>query len=785
MNLSELHIGQSARVLRVGGEGSLRSHLLNMGLVPGVVLRLEKRAPMGDPIEIQLRGYSLSLRLSEAVHIELELTTEQPRPATAKSEFAYAFSRHDRNAHPGLGEEGPSYHHHEDELRALPKDTVLRFALAGQQNCGKTTVFNVLTGSNQHVGNFPGVTVDKKEGSIIGHPDTLITDLPGIYSLSPYTEEERVSREFILNAHPHAIINVVDANNIERNLYLTLQLMQLDIPMVLVLNMMDEVIGNGGAIHVNEMERILGIPVLPISAMRGEGIDELISHALHVAHYQEAPMRNDFCAADDHGGAVHRAIHAIKHLIEDHAEAAGIPGHFAATKLAEGDALVMEALSLTDGEKQLVDSVLCQMEVERGLDRAAAIADMRFTFIENLCRETVVRPAESREYRRSRRIDRVLTGRWTALPIFVAIMSLVIWLSIDVLGAPLQEMLSSGIEWLGQMLDTCFVRWNVHEAVRSLVCDGIFGGVGAVVSFVPIIILLFFFLSILEDSGYMARVAFVTDELLRKIGLSGRSIVPLLIGLGCSVPAVMASRTLPSQRDRYMTIMLTPFMSCSAKIPIYAFFAAMFFPGRGGVVLMSLYLLGILTGVLVACLTRRVGGRYEAAPFVMELPNYRLPALKNVGQLLWEKTRDFLERAFTVIFLATIVIWFLQTFSFHFQMVENGEGSMLAAIAGALAPLFEPLGLGDWRLVTGLISGFMAKESVVATIEVLGASSLLNTASAVSMMVFCLLYTPCVATISTVKRELGRRWAVRMIVGQCLIAWLMALIAYQIAMMWM
>lgn len=786
MTIAELKIGQSARVTDIGGEGTLRAHLLDMGLIPGVEVRLVKRAPLGDPLEIEVRGYALSLRLAEAQKIMISLLnnpTNIPKNNSMHGEWGYSFGSHGANDHPGLGEDGPTYHHHEDELKALPKGTKLTFALAGQQNCGKTTVFNVLTGSNQHVGNFPGVTVDRKDGSIIGHRDTIITDLPGIYSLSPYTEEEIVSREFILREHPHALINVVDANNIERNLYLTIQLMELGIPMVLALNMMDEVRGNGGSIRVNEMERILGIPVLPISAMKNEGIDELISHAIHVAKYQETPVKTDFCDADDHGGAVHRCLHGIKHLIEDHADRANIPAHFAATKLAEGDRHIMQALHLTDAEQEMVEAIIRQMEQERGMDRAAAIADMRFNFIERLCAQTVVRPHESREYRRSRQIDTVLTGRWTALPIFLVIMSMVIWLSIDVLGAPLQEALMVGIQRMGTQIDQAMLSVGVTNAVRSLVVDGIFGGVGAVVSFVPIIIILFFFLSILEDSGYMARVAFVTDKLLRHIGLSGRSIVPLLIGLGCSVPAVMASRTLPSSRDRHLTIMLTPFMSCSAKLPVYAYFSAAFFPGHGGLVLICLYLLGIIIGVLTALIASRLGNHSQAAPFVMELPNYRFPVMKNVRQLLFEKSKDYLQRAFTIIFLATIVIWLLQTFNFRFEMVANGEGSMLAWIAGLLSPFFKPIGLGDWRIVTALISGFMGKESVVATMGVLRVTDILNLASAVSMLVFCLLYTPCVATIAVVRRELGRKWSIGMIFGQCVIAWLIAFIAYQLALL--
>lgn len=784
MKVSELKNGQYAKVLKVGGEGSLRAHLLDMGITPGVVLKLEKRAPLGDPLELMVRGYSLSLRLAEAADIDVELVSGVPEQRKGSDEFGYHFTLQDANSHPGLGE-GGRYHNHEDEENALPKGTVLNFALAGQQNCGKTTLFNVLTGSNQHVGNFPGVTVDKKEGEILHQTDAVLTDLPGIYSLSPYTTEEIVTRDYILRERPAGLINVVDANNIERNLYLTVQLMELGIPMVLALNMMDEVRGNGGAIRINEMESMLGIPVVPVSAMKNEGIDELMSHAMHVARYREAPACTDICGKDDNGGAVHRCLHGIKHLIEDHAQQAGIPAHFAATKIAEGDSMILEALGLTDAEKEMVEAVIRQMEEERGMDRAAAIADMRFTFIDRLCARSVVKPGESRETRRSRRMDSVLTGRWTSLPIFVLVMSLVLWLSIDVLGAPLQALLERGIDALGALVGSAMESAGVNATVRSLVCDGIFGGVGAVVSFVPIIIILFFFLSMLEDSGYMARVAFVTDKILRRIGLSGRSIVPLLIGLGCSVPAVMASRTLPSSRDRRMTILLTPFMSCSAKIPVYSFLAAAFFPGHGGLVLVSLYLTGMFMGVMVALCMRHVGTHSEATPFVMELPNYRMPALRNVAQLLWEKTKDFLQRAFTVIFLATVVIWFLQSFNFRFEPVVGGAGSMLAWIAGQIAPLFAPMGLGDWKVVVSLISGFLAKEAVVSSMEVLGACSVINTAGAVALLVFCLLYTPCVAAISVVRKELGTGWAAFMIAFQCVVAWVAALFAYNVAMIFL
>ena len=779
MTLRELKIGKSAVVTAVGGEGALRQHFLDMGLLPGVEVKLLKYAPMGDPMELLVRGYTLSLRLEEAAKITVKAVEASDGQTVAPDvDFGYNLTLHEHNSHPGLGEAG-KYHDPTHE-NAVPKGTVLKFALAGQQNCGKTTLFNQLTGSNQHVGNFPGVTVDRKDGQIKGYPDTLVTDLPGIYSLSPYTQEETVSRKFILEEKP-CIINIVDATNIERNLYLTVQLMELGVPMVLALNMMDELTGNGGSVRVNEMERILGIPVIPISAAKGEGIQELVEHAIHVAEFQERPARTDFCTKDDHGGAVHRCLHSIMHLIEDHTEKAGIPGRFAAGKLVEGDTSVLDALELTQNEKEMMEHIILQMEEERGMDRAAAIADMRFSFIERLCAQTVIKPQKSREYIRSRRIDRVLTGRWTAIPIFLIVMCLVIWLSIDVLGAPLQDWLDQGIQWLAGICVAGLERADVSPAIISLIQDGIFGGVGSVLSFVPIIIILFFFLSLIEDSGYMARIAFVTDKLLRKLGLSGRSIVPLLIGFGCSVPAVMATRTLPSARDRKLTILLTPFMSCSAKIPIYGFFTAAFFPGKGGVILAGLYLLSILVGIIVALVTKLFRKNYVAAPFVMELPNYRMPGLKNVSHLLWDKTKDFVQRAFTVIFVATIVIWLLQTFDFRFNMVENGEGSMMAWVAGILEPLFRPLGLGDWRIVTSFVSGFLAKESVVATMEVLGVTETLTVITAIPMLLFSLLYTPCIAAISSVRRELGDRWAIYVIIFQCAIAWVVAWLGYLIA----
>ena len=772
MTLDQLGIGEAARILAVGGNGQLRQHFLDMGLIPGAVVKLTQLAPLGDPMELLVGGYALSLRRADARSLTVEKAVyEEPAvPEISDSETNLL--------HPGLGEGGK--YHQKDHEQPLPKETTLTFALVGNQNCGKTTLFNQLTGSNQHVGNFPGVTVDRKDGVIRRHPGTRITDLPGIYSLAPYTAEERVARDFILKEKPHCIINILDAGNIERNLYLTMQLMELEVPMVLALNMMDEVQGNGGSIRVNEMEAILGLPVVPISAVRNEGVAELVEHAVHIARYQEKPARQDFCDKEDYGGAVHRCLHGIMHLIEDHAAAAGLPVRYAASRLIDGDSQVEKELHLEKNEKEMIEHIILQMEEERGLDRNAAMADMRFSFIRRLCGRTVVKPHESKEYRRSRRIDRILTGKWTAIPIFLAVISAVIWLTIDVIGAPLQELLAGAIDRLGAVTSAAMTRWEVAPAVRSLVVDGIFGGVGTVISFVPIILLLFFFLSLLEDSGYMARVAFVCDKLLRHLGLSGHSIVPLLVGFGCSVPAVMSARTLPSAHDRRLTILLTPYMSCSAKIPIYAFFTACFFPGHGGLVLVVLYLSAILVGLLLALLAKWIHPQREPAPFVMELPNYRLPGFKNVGHLLWDKTKDFLQRAFTVIFVASIVIWFLQSFNFRMQFVQ-GEGSMLAWIAGLLEPLFQPLGLGDWRIVTALISGFMAKESVISTMQVLGVTSFLTPLTAVSMLAFCLLYTPCVAAIAAVKRELGGRLALWMILFQCAVAWIVAWLAYLVA----
>ena len=782
MTLKDLPIGKTATIRTVGGEGALRQHFLDMGIIPKAEVTIVKYAPMGDPIEVRVHSYELTLRLADAEKIEIEeVHEEKTHPGTSRIPAGARTL-----PHPGLGE-GGKYHDKADE-NPLPDGTVLTFALAGNQNCGKTTLFNQLTGSNQHVGNFPGVTVDRKDGMIRGRKNTLVTDLPGIYSMSPYSSEEIVTRNFVLNEHPKGIINIVDATNIERNLYLTMQLMELDVPMVLALNMMDEVRDNGGSVLVNEMEKLLGIPVIPISAAKNEGIGELIEHALHVAKYQEKPGRQDFCDAEDHGGAVHRCLHGIMHLIEDHAEKAGIPVRFAAAKLAEGDHLILDQLGLDENEKETLEHIIVQMEAERGLDRAAAIADMRFTFIEKICSETVVKPHESKEHLRSVRMDRILTGKYTAIPCFIAIMAAVFFLTFNVIGAALQTLLELGIGYLTDVVDHLFTVWNVNETLHSLVIDAVFNGVGSVLSFLPVIVTLFFFLALLEDSGYMARVAFVMDKLLRKIGLSGRSIVPMLVGFGCTVPGVMASRTLPSERDRKMTILLTPFMSCSAKLPIYGFFTAAFFPKHGGLVMVALYFGGILMGILMALLLRGTMFRGEAVPFVMELPNYRMPGAKNVGQLLWEKARDFLQRAFTVIFLATIVIWFLQTFGTHLNLVADSKDSILAVISGRIAPVFAPLGFDDWRISTALITGFMAKESVVSTLSVLFGSTeallgVITPAAAASLLVFCLLYTPCVAAIASIRRELGGKWAAGVVIGQCVVAWLAAGVVHIIAML--
>ena len=770
MTLKELPVGKTATVQSVGGEGALRQHLLDMGLIPGADVTMVKFAPMGDPLEVRIHGYELTLRLADAEKIKIE-NVRETAPESRRNGRGKPIS------HPGLGEGGR--YHVQTGRPPLPGSVTLTFALAGNQNCGKTTLFNQLTGSNQHVGNFPGVTVDRKDGVIRGHENTLVTDLPGIYSMSPYSSEELVTRRFVLEEHPKGIINIVDATNIERNLYLTMQLMELDVPMVLALNMMDEVRENGGSIRVNEMEAMLGIPVVPISAAKNEGIAELVDHAVHVAKYQESPGRQDFCDAGEQGGAVHRCLHAIMSLIEDHAEQAGIPVRFAASKLAEGDSLVLERLGLDQNEKETLEHIICQMEKERGLDRAAAIADMRFSFIQKVCASSVVKPRESREHARSVRMDRILTGKYTAIPAFIAIMALVFWLTFNVVGAFLADLLDMGIGWLTDLVDAAMTAGHVNPVLHSLVIDGIFNGVGSVLSFLPIIVTLFFFLSMLEDSGYMARVAFVMDKLLRKIGLSGRSVVPMLIGFGCTVPGVMASRTLPSERDRKKTILLTPYMSCSAKLPIYAFFAEAFFPRNGALVMIGLYFIGILVGILMALLLRGTAFRGEAVPFVMELPNYRMPGAKNVGLLLWDKAKDFLQRAFTVIFIATIVIWFLQTFDTRLNIVTDSQDSILAMVAGWIAPIFAPLGFGDWRISTALITGFMAKESVVSTLSVLFGStaaltSMLTPLSAMSLLVFCLLYTPCVAAIASVRRELGGRWAFGVALGQCAIAWVAA-----------
>ena len=770
MTLKDLNIGETAVVGTVGGEGALRQHFLDMGLIPGEEVTLVKFAPMGDPMELSIHGYELTLRLDDAARIGVTLAkAPAAKKAAAESEKPVE--------HPGLGE-GGRYHTKKGE-NPLPDGTTLTFALAGNQNCGKTTLFNQLTGSNQHVGNFPGVTVDRKSGAIRNNPNTEVTDLPGIYSMSPYTSEEIVTRQFIIGEKPTGIINIVDATNIERNLYLTMQLMELDTPMVLALNMMDEMRGNGGTVRINKMEAMLGIPVVPISAAKNEGVDELVDHALHVAKYQERPGRMDFCSEEDHGGAVHRCIHGIIHLIEDHAEAAGIPVRFAATKLVEGDQRIEAALKLDQNEKEMIEHIIVQMEQERGLDRAAAIADMRFHFIHQLVEQTVVKPRQSKEQLRSAQIDRFLTGRYTAIPAFVGIMALVFYLTFGVIGLALQNLLEVGIDALTAAVDSTLTAWNVNAAVHSLVIDGVFTGVGSVLSFLPIIVTLFFFLSLLEDTGYMARVAFVMDKLLRRIGLSGRSIVPMLIGFGCTVPGVMASRTLPSERDRKMTILLTPFMSCSAKLPIYSLFAAAFFPEHAALVMVSLYFLGIAVGILMAILLKSSVFKGEAVPFVMELPNYRLPGLKNVVQLLWEKARDFLQRAFTVIFVATIIIWFLQSFDLRLSLTADPQQSILAWLASGIAPLFAPLGFADWRVSTALITGFMAKESVVSTLTILYGSSAafaaaLSPAAAAPLLVFCLLYTPCIAAVASVKRELGGKWAFIMVANQCIVAWLAA-----------
>ena len=774
MKLKELEIGQSATIVHVGGEGALRQHFLDMGVIPGAEITLIKFAPMGDPMEFQVHGYELTLRMDDAAKIAVEPIAVRARSHEGTSDI-------NKSVHPGLGEEGK--YHSKGDGNPLPETEELTFALVGNQNCGKTTLFNQLTGSNQHIGNFPGVTVDRKDGPIRGQKNTRVTDLPGIYSMSPYSSEEIVSRNFVLDEHPRAIINIVDATNIERNLYLTMQLLEMDIPVVLALNMMDEVTGNGGSIDVNHMEQMLGVPVVPISAAKNEGVDELVRHALHIAKYQEKPGRQDFCDENDFGGAVHRCIHAICHLIEDHAKNAQIPVRFAASKMIEGDDLIMERLRLDKNEKEAIEHLIIQMEKERGIDRSAAIADMRFNFIEKVCEQTVVKPRESKERVRSQKIDRILTGKYTAIPCFFGIMLLVFYLTFNVIGAGLQSLLEMGITQLTNLTEQAMISANVNSVLRGLVIDGIFAGVGSVLSFLPIIVTLFFFLSLMEDSGYIARVAFVMDKLLRRIGLSGRSIVPMLIGFGCTVPALMATRTLPSERDRKMTILLTPFMSCSAKLPIYSFLVSAFFPGHGAWIMMGLYLLGIVVGILVALMYRKTLFKGDAVPFVMELPNYRFPGAKNVLQLLWEKSKDFIQRAFTVIFLATICIWFLRSFDVHFNLIQDSKDSILAMIAGIFVPLFKPLGLGDWRICVALISGFMAKESVVSTLEILFSGSiqqLMTPLAAMCLLVFSLLYTPCIAAITSIRRELGHKWAWGVVIWQCVLAWIAAFIVHMV-----
>lgn len=777
MTLKDLEVGKTATILQVGGSGALRQHFLDMGLIQGAEVTLVKYAPMGDPMELRIHGYELTIRLADAQQISI---TEPHEPAKEAPKKVKRLN----GEHPGYGE-GGRFHCTKEE-HPLPEKETLTFALAGNQNCGKTTLFNCLTGSNQHVGNFPGVTVDRKDGMIKGHPNTLITDLPGIYSMSPYSSEEIVTREFLLQEKPKGIINILDATNIERNLYLTMQLMELNIPMVVALNMMDEVRENDGSILINDMEAMLGVPVIPISAAKNEGIHELVDHAVHVAKYQEGPQRQDFCDSEGEEGAVHRCIHAIMHLIEDHALKEGIPLRFAASKLAEGDTIILQKLKLTQNEQEMLEHILLQMEEESGMDRSSAVASMRFRFIENVCSATVIKPGESKERRRSKQLDRLLTGKYTALPSFAVIMALVFYLTFNVVGAFLQGVFEQAIGWITQMTDALLVRANVNSVLHALIIEGVFEGVGSVLSFLPIIVTLFFFLSLLEDSGYMARVAFIMDKLLRKMGLSGRSIVPMLIGFGCTVPGVMASRTLSSERDRKMTILLTPFMSCSAKLPIYAFFTAAFFPKHGGLVMIGLYFFGIFMGVLLALFLKATKFKGEAVPFVMELPNYRLPGMKNVAQLLWEKAKDFLQKAFTVIFMATIAIWFLQNFDLHLNVVTDSKDSILAAVSSLIAPIFAPLGFGDWRISTALITGFMAKESVVSTLAVLYGSTqtlqgTLTMAGATALLVFCLLYTPCIAAVASIKRELGRKWAVAVVAGQCMIAWLAAFVVYGIA----
>ena len=779
MTLEDLPIGSSACVIKTGGNGELRQHFLDMGIIPGTLITKVKLAPMGDPVEFDVNGYELTMRLDDARKIEIsdDIQTEKEDEEKAKEKL-----QDSKTEHPGLGEDG-KFHSKQDES-PLPDGTLLTYALVGNQNSGKTTLFNQLTGSNQHVGNFPGVTVDRKDGQIKGYSNTLVTDLPGIYSMSPYSSEEIISRNFVLNEKPYGIINIVDATNIQRNLYLTMPLLEMNIPMVIALNMMDEVTGNGGSIDVNKMEELLGVPVIPISAAKNQGVDELIKHALHVAHYQEKPVRQDFCSQSHAGGAVHRALHAVIHLIQDHADKAGIPVRFAASKLLEGDKRILYQLDLDVNEKEILEHIALQMENEGGLDRSAAIANMRYSYIKNVCNQTVKKPKESKERIRSQKIDRLLTGKYTAIPFFILIMASVFFLTFNVIGAFLQLLLENGIEAFTNLVDSGLTKLGTNEVLHNLIINGVFTGVGSVLSFLPIIVTLFLFLSLLEDSGYIARVAFFMDTLLRKIGLSGRSIVPLLIGFGCTVPAIMSTRILPSERDRKMTILLTPFMSCTAKLPIYAFFVAAFFPKHGGLIMTALYFIGILAGILAALLYKTSLFKGEPVPFVMELPNYRLPSPKNVAQLLWEKAKDFLERAFTVIFIATILIWFLQSFDLHLSFVENSSESILAKISGLFAPLMKPIGLNDWRICTSLISGIMAKESVVSTMEILFAGGITNSLSrlsALSLLIFSLLYSPCIAAIASVKRELGRKWAAGLVVWQCAIAWIASFIVYTIA----
>ena len=776
--LSALAQGESAVILTVGGEGALRQHFLDMGVIPGATVTYIKPAPMGDPLEYRIHGYELTLRKDDAAQIAVE------RLGTIVGEEAKPEGPRKHTEHPGLGE-GGRFHSKADE-HPLPDDAMLTFALAGNQNSGKTTLFNQLTGSNQRVGNFPGVTVDRKEGPIKGHANTNVVDLPGIYSMSPYSSEEIISRQFILDEKPTGIINIVDATNIERNLYLTMQLMELDKPMVLALNMMDEIQGNGGSVRINRMESMLGIPVVPISAAHNEGVGELVSHAIHVAHYQERPGRQDFCSEDENGGAVHRCLHGIMHLIQDHAERSGIPVRFAATKLAEGDESVAERLDLTPNEREMIEHIVVQMEEERGLDRAAAIADMRFSFIKKVVDATVIKPRESKEHARSSAIDRLLTGQWTAIPMFIAIMGLIFVLTFNIIGPFFQDLIQQGLDALTAGVESALEAGGANPVITSFIIDGAINGVGTVLLFFPIIVVMFFFLSLLQDTGYMARVAFFMDRALRKIGLSGRSIVPMIMGFGCTVPAVMATRTLPSERDRKLTILLTPFMSCVTKLTIYGFIADAIFPGKAGFIMVGLYLIGIIMAIVVGLISHTIFFKGEAVPFVMELPNYRMPSPKSVGQLVWDKSKDFLTRAFTVIFAATIVVWFLSYFSPQLEFVQDPELSILAVLAGWLAPAFAPLGFGDWRFVIALIVGFMAKETVVSTLTVLfpdvaSLAAALSPAAAMSFLVFCLLYTPCVAAIAAIKRELGGKWAAGIVVLQCVIAWICALVAFLIA----